>query len=455
MKKVLALIGLCLTVGGCQLPVVQVVSVKESTLRETPSACAREVARIPFGTEVEVLGYVDTKIYGDKVFTPWGKVSCNGREGYLPAQSILIMSHWTKQKRSVNEQDYALAVALRRFIDDESNLESSALRGAFASAKLKAEHAVKTMEEVLANHPPVDPAAVSEFKSEGLLTNRWTPALEPHDISDAYDLQARLFVPFEYANYYYYKLLDGLGASNRETEAKAHSSWKNLALSLTKDQLARMNAPDGPLEEYGLAKGLLSRLLSDHKVLPAGDARSRYVENVSCVLLTESVSPEAYDGLRVFLVEDAEPNAVSLSGGMLAVTTGMLGFVRDEDELAAILAHEIAHEELSHGAKSVRAERAKWSVFSLVTDVGSALEFESEADLRALTLLASAGYDPRALHDVIERFKEQRQTYGGATYPEERGRLVAEAIVRDGLPTGECGRAQRTKRFNEITRGAK
>ncbi|MDH7569482.1 MAG: M48 family metalloprotease, partial [Armatimonadota bacterium] len=46
---------------------------------------------------------------------------------------------------------------------------------------------------------------------------------------------------------------------------------------------------------------------------------------------------------RFFIVEMSEPNAVALPGGYIFVTKGLLEFVNDDDELAAILAHEVGH----------------------------------------------------------------------------------------------------------------
>ena len=58
--------------------------------------------------------------------------------------------------------------------------------------------------------------------------------------------------------------------------------------------------------------------------------------------------------LQFFLVEMREPNAFALPGGQVFVTRGMLDLGLDDDELAALLGHEIAHVVLEHGTKMQR-----------------------------------------------------------------------------------------------------
>lgn len=73
-------------------------------------------------------------------------------------------------------------------------------------------------------------------------------------------------------------------------------------------------------------------------------------------------------------------NAWCMAGGKIVVFTGLLDLGLSDDELAAVLGHEIAHGLREHTREAVRSGR----------------QFEIEADMIGVELAARAGYDPRA-----------------------------------------------------------
>jgi len=128
------------------------------------------------------------------------------------------------------------------------------------------------------------------------------------------------------------------------------------------------------------------------------------------------------------VVELKEPNAVALPGGFVYVTSGMLTFVRSDHELAAVLAHEIAHTARRHQMAMIRRsnQAAFWTlVVALLTRdpaiaqgvqlIGYGLlsgytrEMEREADLLGLAYLTRTAYTPVAALTVMERLlREER-----------------------------------------------
>jgi len=149
---------------------------------------------------------------------------------------------------------------------------------------------------------------------------------------------------------------------------------------------------------------------------------SRYVSCVSRKLIAEL--PEQWRQLpwEVVVFEDDSPNAFALPGGKVGVHTGLLPIARTEDQLAAVIGHELAHVWLRHGAERVSQQFAAQAAMSAVqaygnsqgggtsdqvmaligagAQVGVLLPFsrkhETEADEWGQKFMAQAGYDPQA-----------------------------------------------------------
>jgi predicted Zn-dependent protease len=138
---------------------------------------------------------------------------------------------------------------------------------------------------------------------------------------------------------------------------------------------------------------------------------------------------------EVILVGSRQVNAFCMPGGKIAFFTGILDTLKlDDEEVAMVMGHEIAHALLEHGRERVGKGRAAQaltfgaSVASQMMgfgDLGGYLaqgaakltllkfgrEDESEADLVGMDLAARAGYDPRA---AIRLWQKMAQASGGA-----------------------------------------
>ena len=159
-----------------------------------------------------------------------------------------------------------------------------------------------------------------------------------------------------------------------------------------------------------------------------------------------------YIEYEFFVLRDPSPNAFALPNGHVYVHTGMLARLDDEDQLAALLAHEINHVAGHHGIIEHRATRKKtiagmvlgglgpWGgviSLGLQTSVyGFSRELEQEADDRAVEVLAASRYDPHALPamlDILGRDYEglsPRTSTIWSTHPEVRARAqTSRALV--------------------------
>jgi predicted Zn-dependent protease len=151
---------------------------------------------------------------------------------------------------------------------------------------------------------------------------------------------------------------------------------------------------------------------------------------------------------EVNVISSPEVNAWCMPGGKIAVYTGIIDKLKlTDDELAAILGHEIAHALREHGRERASQQMAQslavgvlgaavglgdagQSVAGLVADVTFGLpysrQFEREADRIGVELAARAGYDPRA---AINLWQKMAKLGGGgtpqflSTHPSDESRI--------------------------------
>jgi predicted Zn-dependent protease len=133
-----------------------------------------------------------------------------------------------------------------------------------------------------------------------------------------------------------------------------------------------------------------------------------------------------------FVVDNDVINAFALPGGFIGVHTGLLEATRNEDELAGVLAHEIAHVTQRHIARSIHAS-SRQSILSTAIMLGAILvgaaggssdaiqgaiavaqgsavqqqinftrSNEYEADRVGISALAAAGFDPQGMGSFFE-----------------------------------------------------
>lgn len=201
------------------------------------------------------------------------------------------------------------------------------------------------------------------------------------------------------------------------------------------------------------------------------DAVNRYVRCVADAV-TADVSPAAGEW-RVVVFQDDSVNAFALPGGEIGVHTGLLRVAQDQDQLATVIGHEVAHVLARHGNERVSQHFATEQGLALVAalaagrasaqnqqlllaalgvgaQVGILLPFsraqEREADVLGLDLMAQAGFDPRA---SVELWRNMARAGGEepprflSTHPATDDRIAAlqERIGR-AMPMYEKAQAQ-------------
>ena len=152
-----------------------------------------------------------------------------------------------------------------------------------------------------------------------------------------------------------------------------------------------------------------------------------------------SYSPQPEQPFTFFIVRDMQINAFALPGGFVGVNAGLITTTANENELAAVLAHEISHITQQHLVRAVEAEQkyaplmvlamvgaviaaSKQSPYStsnsgigaIATAEGIAAQMqinftradEYEADRVGIQTLAKANFDPEAMAGFFARMQQ-------------------------------------------------
>lgn len=173
--------------------------------------------------------------------------------------------------------------------------------------------------------------------------------------------------------------------------------------------------PAAQMDQMGVTA--YQQMKSEQPLSQDGVTNSYVLCVANALLAAKGNSSDSWE-VNVFMDDSA--NAFALPGGKIGVNSGLLKVARSQDQLAAVIGHEIGHVMAQHSnermsiqyatqtgmqmlqALSGEASPEKQQLFALLglgSQVGIALPFsrkhEAEADLIGLQLMAKAGFDPR------------------------------------------------------------
>jgi len=276
-----------------------------------------------------------------------------------------------------------------------------------------------------------------------------------------------------------------LGTSIAVASGAIHS---NEAQSINRSMKAVGKTFDDitPEQEYYIGRAVAATLLAQYK--PYNDEElTHYVNVLGQTMARASDKPETFGGYHFLVFDSDSINAFAAPGGLILVSRGLLKCCTSEDDLAAILAHEVGHVEHEDGLRAIKSSRltsaltvmAMEGVKNLgdddlaevteafegsVNDIthtlavnGYSRKQEILADAAAIDIMETVGYDPNALINVLQQMEKQLKPGGSdfaKTHPDPEIRIKS-ARQKIGKYKTSASTPERQRRFEKAMAGIK
>jgi predicted Zn-dependent protease len=183
-----------------------------------------------------------------------------------------------------------------------------------------------------------------------------------------------------------------------------------------------------PEDEYYLGRAVAATILTRYALWGGNPGLTAYLNRICAAMIINSPVSGLYNGYHVVILDSPELNAFATSGGHVFLCRGLVETLDSEDALAAVIAHEIAHIQLKHGIEVLNTlkrtealsvvdkaadsgslwdraslfDRSVWEIANTMLVNGFSQAQEFAADVYALSLLATAGYAPSGMVEVLQ-----------------------------------------------------
>lgn len=234
-------------------------------------------------------------------------------------------------------------------------------------------------------------------------------------------------------------------------------------------------------EEYSIGRAVAADLIARYGLVD-NPILTTYVNRVGRAVVISSSRPEIYAGYHFAVLNSDQVNAFATPGGFIFVTKGLLRLVSDEDALANVLAHEVAHVANRDGLAAINKNRlleafsvvgneagrtlnqsellqltklydgAVGDVVKTLIETGYSRDTESRADQDAVHFASGIGYQPEAMLTFFDRLgaaSEQDKAGLFSTHPQAAERKAAVTPTVDSLAGSGTVSDERTARFRD------
>jgi predicted Zn-dependent protease len=235
---------------------------------------------------------------------------------------------------------------------------------------------------------------------------------------------------------FHIRLLAALLAAGLSFAAGAQDSSDNIRLP---DLGSSANALISPQEAQDYGAMMLQQMRALDMVVD-DPLLDDYINNLGFRLVANSAKPK--DHFAFFIAKDPEINAFSAPGGYIGINSGLFVITRNEDELAAVMAHEIGHITQNHLQRAYEAAKKDTPLMALVAlgaiaaggaaggqaaaaallggqgvlmqkQINFTRKDEAEADRTGIDTLAKSGYDPNAMAGFFQRMEDELSADSG------------------------------------------
>ncbi len=178
-------------------------------------------------------------------------------------------------------------------------------------------------------------------------------------------------------------------------------------------------------KEISIGKEMHEKILAETPIYQ-DEKIQKYVDKVGQKVAAAGDRPDLT--YHFTIIDSPDINAFALPGGYIYINRGLIGYLNSEAQLAAVLAHEVAHVTARHAVRQKTAATGA-SVLSVLSAIvtrssvvgdatnlwstaavmGYGRDMELEADGFGAQYLFNSGYDPQAMAEVIGVLKDQEK----------------------------------------------
>ena len=175
-------------------------------------------------------------------------------------------------------------------------------------------------------------------------------------------------------------------------------------------------------EEIAIGKRYHQQILQQNPLYKDIDLQA-YVQRIGDSLASKSHRPNLF--YRFTILDSPDINAFALPGGYIYINRGLMAYLSSEEELAAVLGHEIGHVTARHSVKQysqsqlfailstaieINQGSTAGNLANLASDAllsGYGREMELEADNLGAQYIYQDGYSPEGMYEVLSVLKDQ------------------------------------------------